>query len=82
MVECRGRPVSRVVTNFALLREARRYVIGIVRSLKILQVTTHASRVRDVVVAVHVALAALHTRVRTRQRKSSFGVIESRGRPC
>ena len=70
MIEGRRRPVGRGVTNFALLREARRHVIGIVCSLKILQVATHASRVRDVVIAVHVTLAALHTRVRARKRES------------
>ena len=65
VIERRSRPRGCVVTNLALLRETRRHVIRIVRSLKILKVATDASRVRDVVVAVDVTLAALNTRVRT-----------------
>jgi len=81
MVECRCRPCRRVVANFALLRESRRRVIGIVRSLEILQVATDAGCVRNIVIAVDVTLAALNTRVRSRQWKSGLGVIEIRGRP-
>jgi hypothetical protein len=69
------------VANFALLREPRRRVIGIVRSLEILQVATDAGCVRNIVIAVDVTLAALNTRVRSRQWKSGLGVIEIRGRP-
>jgi hypothetical protein len=65
VIERRRRPRGCVMTNLALLREPSRHVTGIVRPLEILQVTTDASRVRDVVVAVDVTLAALHTRMRT-----------------
>jgi hypothetical protein len=65
VIERRRRPRGCVMTNLALLRETRRHVIGIVRPLEVLQVTTDTSRVRDVVVAVDVTLAALNTRVAT-----------------
>ena len=62
MIERRGRPRGCVVTNFALLREARRRVIGIVRSLEILQVATDACGVGagQVVIIINVTLGALH----------------------
>jgi hypothetical protein len=77
VIERGCRPRGCVVANFALLRETRGGVIWIVRSLEILQVATHASSVRDVVLAVHVTLAALDTCVRARQRESGLGVIKS-----
>ena len=67
----------------ASLREIRLHVIGIRRALEILQVATHASRVRagQVVIVVHVALHALHAGMEAGQRESSGRVIESRAGP-
>ena len=58
-------------------------MIRLCRSLKVLQVAAHASRVRtgQVVVVVHVALHALHSAMRARQRESGGRVIEIRARP-
>jgi hypothetical protein len=67
----------------AVLRESRTHVIGIRGALEVFQMAAHASRVGagQVVVAVHVALRALHGRVRSRQRKARGRVIESRTVP-
>ena len=59
-------PQHRVMTLFASLREAGLHVIGIGRSLIVLQVAAHARRSRDVVVAVDVAIRALPWRHRMR----------------
>ena len=58
-------------------------MIGVGGALEILQVTAHARRIRtrEVVVAVHVALRALHRGVRSRQREPGGGMIEGRARP-
>jgi hypothetical protein len=81
MIKCCRRPRRCVVANLALLGEARRDVIRVVGSLKILQMATHASSVRDVVVAIYVALSALHAGVCARQGETSFRMIEGRWRP-
>ena len=56
------RPRRRVVTLLTGLRESRLHVIGIGRSLEILQMATDAGSIRrrQVVVSVHVTLTALH----------------------
>ena len=82
VIEARTIPRSCVVTLLAGLRKARRYVIRVRRSLEILQVAADASRNRDVVVVVDVALGALQCRVRTGQRESRVVVIERGLRPC
>jgi len=76
VIECGRRPRGCVVTDFTLLRETRRDVIRIVRSLEILQVTTHATGIADVVVSVQMALRALHARVGPGQREAGLRVIE------
>ena len=85
--ESRGRviergviPRGRVVALGAILRESRVHVVGIGRALEIFQVATDAGciRVGQVVIAVHVALRALHGGVRSGQRESRGGVIKSR----
>src|SRR5437588_12951537 len=71
------------MARLASLREIRLHVIGIRRALEILQVATHASRVRagQVVIAVHVALRALHAGMEAGQREASSRVIEGRAGP-
>src|SRR5215472_9288035 len=80
VIEGRVRTRSRVVALLTSLREARLHVIRIRGSLEVLQVATHARRVRvrQVVVVVDMALCALHSCVRTAQGKSSGRVIERR----
>jgi len=80
VIERRGRPRRRVVALLTGLCEARLHVIRIRRSLEILQVATDAGRVRggQVVIAVHVALRALHRRVRTAQREAGRRMIKRR----
>lgn len=59
VIECGRSPVRRAVAHFALLREACRDVIRIVRSLEIFKMATHARGDRDVVVSIDVTLSAL-----------------------
>ena len=61
VVEGRGSPGRRVVAHLTLLREACRHMIRIVGRLEVIQVTAHACSVRDVVVSIRVALAALYS---------------------
>jgi len=70
------------VALLAGLRETRRYVIRIRCSLEIFQVAADASRDRDVVVVIDVALCALQCRVRAGQRESRVVVIERGLSPC
>ena len=63
------------------LREPRLYVVGIGRALEIFQVARNASRNRNVVVPVDVALGAWRGHVRAGQREPGFGMIETRIRP-
>lgn len=81
VVERGWAPRGRVVAHVTLLRESDRNMVWIFRVLKIRQVTTDARRIADVVVAVDVALAALHARVRTGQWPTGRRVIEGRGIP-
>ena len=81
MIERCRTPGSRAVTDIALLREAGRNMVRVIRVLKISQVAAHASRGRDVVVAIHMALAALQPRVGTRQGPPGGRVIEGSGVP-
>ena len=78
VVERSRRPGCCVMANVALLREACGHVVGIRRSLKILQVAVHAGAARQVVVAIRVTLRTLHVSVRPRQRPAGGGVIERR----
>ena len=59
VVEGRIQPGSRVVALVAGLREIRRHVIRVRRSLEVFQVTGHAGRAGQVVIIVDVAIAAL-----------------------
>jgi hypothetical protein len=54
-----GTPRRRTVADFALLRETRRDMVRVVRSLEIIEVTANAGRISKVVVPVRMALAAL-----------------------
>lgn len=56
-------------------------MVGISRALIVLQVARDASGIRQVVVAVHVALRALQRDVSPSQRKAGGRVIESGVRP-
>lgn len=78
VVESRIQPRSRVVTLVAGLREIRRDVVRIRRSLEILQMTGHAGRAVEGVVVVDVTVRA-RTRwnsVHASQRETGCGVIE------
>ena len=76
---CAG-PGSRVMALRTGLRECGLHVVRIRGCLEILQVATDARRIRggQVVVAIHVALHALHSRVGSAQREASGGVIKRR----
>ena len=69
------------MADLALLRNSGRSVIRIRRTLKVLQVAGNASRSRQVVVSVRVALGARHLCVGTRQRKCRLRMIEGGGLP-
>ena len=72
MIKLRGLPSRRVVAHLAGLGKALLRVIGVVRSLEILQVTRHAGRIRagQVVIVVDVATRARSRRMRTGQWES------------
>lgn len=78
VIKCRRLPRCRVVTGIAGLSESAGHVVGIVCALKILQVTRHTGRARQVVVIVDVAIAAGARRysVRAGQYKIDHRVIE------
>jgi len=83
VIERRARPGGRAVALLAGLREARSDVVGIRRSLEILQVATDAGRIRagQVVVAIHVALRTLNAGMRPGQREAGGVVIKVRTHP-
>ena len=68
----------------ARLREIRGHVIWIARPVVIVEMATHASRVRDVVVIVDVAVCTLpwRHRVQSGKRKRRLRVIKLRRLPC
>ena len=78
MIKGRACPRGCVVALRTGLRKCGLHVIRIRRSLEILQVAADASRIGagQVVVAIHVALRALHRCVRPRQREPRSGVIK------
>ncbi len=80
MIERRRCPGGGGVALLTSLREAGLHVVGLRRALEILHVATHAGRVRAVqcVVAVHVALVALHARMGAGQRESRRVVVKGR----
>ena len=77
MVKGRVQPVRRAVALFASLRECRSHVVGIGRSLEVLQVAAHTGSRGQVVIVVDVALRALQRRMRARERKPGVVVIEA-----
>ena len=83
VIEGRVQPRTRVVALIAALGEVRSYVVGIRRSLKVLQVAAHAGGAGEVVVVVDVAIRALTRRhgVHSCQRKVRHVVVERRIRP-
>lgn len=70
-------PVCSAVADLALLRDTGRSVVGIGRSLVILQVARNTGVAGQVEVATGVALAALQVGVAAGQRESHRVVIES-----
>ena len=84
VIKRRVQPTRRAVALLAGLREARTDVIGVRGPLEILQVAADTSCIRagQIVVAIHVALGALHAAVRAGQREAGGRVIKIRARPC
>ena len=83
MIEIRRRPPAGGVADFTGLREILLHVIGIVRSLVVLQVARDARGIGDVVVVIGVAIGALARRhgVQAGQREAGFRMIEVCRRP-
>ena len=83
VVERSIEPGSSVMALLAGLREVRADVIGIGRSLKILQMARHASGSGEVVIVIDVAVGALARRngMRVGEGKSHGGVIKFRIQP-
>lgn len=81
VVERSRNPCARVVAHVALLGESNLHVVGVVRILEILQMAADAGSVRQLVIVVHVALAALKRRVHAGKRETGGGVIECRAQP-
>lgn len=83
VIELPVRPLNRVMTLRARRREARvRY--WSLRVVEVVLVTRDATRVRNVVVVVDVAVYALSWRhhVRAIQREGSLRMVKRRGLPC
>ena len=78
MVECGIHPVRGVMAAVASLREIRTDVVGICRSLVVLQVATHARRGVQAVIVVDVAIGAgpRRHRVQPRERETGAGMVE------
>jgi hypothetical protein len=74
-------PVRRRMANLALLREASRRVVRVIRTLEVFQMAADARRAAQVVVPVSMAQRTRHADMRPRQRESGLGVIESRRLP-
>lgn len=68
MVEVRRLPRHRAVALLAGLRKICRNVVGIARSLKVLQVAGHAGRAGQIVVIVDMTIRALPRRYSVRSR--------------
>ena len=81
VIKARRDPGACVVADFALLRIARSHMIRISGSVEVIQVASNARSTGEVVVSIQVALRALHAGVRSCQRKSGSGVVESRPGP-
>ena len=83
VIEGGAGPRGRAVALLASLREAGLHMVRIRGALEIFQVAADAGRVcaGQVVVAIHVALRALHAGVRARQREAGRRVIKSRTHP-
>jgi len=59
VIKCRVQPRRGVVALIATLREIRRHMVRVRRSLIVFQVTTHAGRSSQIVIVGHVAIGAL-----------------------
>ena len=73
-------PRGCVVAGLTGLREAARHMVRICGVLEIVQMTGYASRARQVVIVIDVAIAALARRngMRSRERESRGAVVEGR----
>src|SRR5262249_27899933 len=80
VVEGRVAPVGIVVALLTSLGEVGLHVVGVGRTLVILEVAANAGGVgrRQIVAPVHVALGALQRSVRSDQRETGSGVVKGR----
>lgn len=81
VIESGIRPGHRGVAGFARLRHSSLHVIGVGRSLVVLQMAGDACGVGEAVVSVDVALRTLQRDVRAGQREAGLAVIEGRVGP-
>jgi len=83
MIERGACPRGGAVALLTGLRKSGLYVIWVRRALEVLQVAADTGCVRagQIVIAIHVALRALHTAVSARQGEPRGRVIEVRPRP-
>jgi len=83
MIERGACPGGGAVALLTGLRKSGLYVIWVRRALEVLQVAADTGCVRagQIVIAIHVALRALHTAVSARQGEPRGRVIEVRPRP-
>ena len=72
VIERRRIPVRRCMANLALLREASRRVIGVVRVLEVFQMAADAGRAAQVVVHSLMALRTCDADMRAGDRKCRF----------
>ena len=67
------------MADITLLRKASRDMVRVIRVLIIRQMASHTCRTREAIIAIRMALAALHGRVKTSEWPTRRRVIE-RGR--
>ena len=77
VIERRGSPIRRVVTDRAVLRKARLDVVRVLRTREVFQMATHAGGARHVEIPIQVAGRAIQRGVHAGQYKAGeFTVVE------
>jgi len=77
VVKAGRRPRGGAMADITLLRKAPRDMVRIIRVLIVRQMATHTCRTGEAKISVRMALAALHSRVKTSEWPARRRVVES-----